>query len=180
MIIHKHKFIYIHIPKCGGWSVESAFLNEEKIERDSKESFDLFHIGGNDDKAGRYTHMMLSDYDVPDGYKTFALIREPISRAISYYNWFGHKDYLDFLSFCKSLPAKDPWNYMMTRPQVDYLEGGVDKILRLGEHASFFKEKFGFSIPHINKSKKREAVINNQTTDILNEYYREDFELWNQ
>ena len=190
MIIHKHKCIYIHIPKCGGWSVESAFLDEEGIKRDTKESFDLFHIGGDEDKEGKYTHMMLSDYCVHKdgsdlfGYETFALIREPVSRAISYYNWIGHTKHSGFLSFCKSLPAQDPWSYMMTRPQVDYVRDrsgciAVDHIIKLGDHEEFF-ERFNIKIPHQNKSKPRKINIDGEATDILNEYYREDFKLWDQ
>jgi|11_taG_2_1085331.scaffolds.fasta_scaffold00519_7 hypothetical protein len=182
MIIHKHKLIYIHIPKCGGWSVESAFLDQAKITRDTKESFDLFHIGGDKDKTGKYTHMMLSDYDVQDGYKTCALIREPISRAISYYNWFAHTKHLDFLSFCKSLPVQDDWGYMMTRPQIDYLRDrngciAIDNIVRLGNHKKFF-QKFDIIIPHQNKSKQRKIEVIDEAMDILKEYYSEDFDLW--
>ena len=32
MISHKHNFIFIHIPKCGGTSVELALLKNEGIQ----------------------------------------------------------------------------------------------------------------------------------------------------
>jgi len=33
MINHKHKFLFIHIPRTGGSSIESQFNYDEEIER---------------------------------------------------------------------------------------------------------------------------------------------------
>ncbi len=41
MISHKHKYIFIHIPKCGGTSVELALLKNEGVDFKNYEKDDL-------------------------------------------------------------------------------------------------------------------------------------------
>ena len=183
MISHKHKCIFVHIPKCGGQSIEQCFMQDYGIlNRKTRECYDKLNIDPwmeNTPKEMLNSHWLLSEYPKLDYFK-FAIIRNPMDRAISYFQWFSQKyaDY-SFEEFCKTaLSTKNKWEFMMTRPQVDYLEGGVDKILRLGEHAPFFKEKYGFTVPHINKSKKREIKLTDESRDIISKKYKEDFKLW--
>lgn len=187
MISHKHKCIFVHIPKCGGQSVESVFVRDYGIKnRKTRECYDKLNIDpwypnmSDVPKEMLTSHWLLSDYpeNLTQNYFTFALVRHPMERAISFFKW--HKKYKDisFETFCLGLFSKNKWEFMMTRPQVDYLEGGVDKLVKLGDHYNFFKERFGFTLPHINKSENRQFEITPTCESIIRDKYREDFELW--
>jgi hypothetical protein len=67
MINHKHKFIFIHIPKCGGLSVSTAL-----------EWVGLRH------HTMEFYMKNYADYDLDEYYK-FTFVRNPWSRVVSWY-----------------------------------------------------------------------------------------------
>jgi len=79
MINHQHKFLFIHIPRTGGSSIESQFNYDEEIERNK--------------------HWTLHDWkktldpDVFDEYFKFTFVRNPWDLTISKYkcDWFTSK-----------------------------------------------------------------------------------------
>jgi hypothetical protein len=79
MINHQHKFLFIHIPRTGGSSIESQFNYNEDIERNK-------HWNLNDWK----NH--LSDEGLKDYFK-FSFVRNPWDFMISKYKdiWFTSK-----------------------------------------------------------------------------------------
>jgi len=89
MISHKYKYIFVHIPKCGGSSIEKALLKLEGIsfpggsmplKNLDKATGDEFLLGG-----GRQ-HITIDQY--PDaGYFKFAFVRNPWCRMVSEYIW---------------------------------------------------------------------------------------------
>lgn len=74
MISHKHKFIFIHIPKTGGHSVDKFFLNKNMVD-DTK-----WHCTGNQ------IFNFLGE-DKWQQYKTFTIVRNPWDRMVSEYSW---------------------------------------------------------------------------------------------
>jgi len=181
MISHKHKCIFVHIPKCGGQSVESCFMQDYGVpNRNTRDCFDKLNIDPwmeNTPKEMLTSHWLLSEYPKLDYFK-FAIIRNPMDRAISFFKWHPKYRDISFEEFCKSLFVDNEWEFMMTRPQADYLNGSVDKVLKLGEHAPFFKDKYGFILPHINKSRDREFEVTEVCKEIIHDKYKEDFKLW--
>ena len=99
MISHKHKFIFIHIPKCGGTSVEQTLLKNEGIpeERilkwnlthDEQQKFRLWYKYGNVDVQ----HRKIDQYKTENEkkYFTFTFVRNPWERFLSEYFYIKKK-----------------------------------------------------------------------------------------
>jgi hypothetical protein len=96
MISHKHKFIFIHIPKCGGTSVELALLKNEGIEMKNYNKDDLNFLTeeqkqkyriGYDYEGITTQHRKIDEYkDFREKeYFTFTFIRNPWERFLSEY-----------------------------------------------------------------------------------------------
>jgi hypothetical protein len=79
MINHKHKFLFIHIPRTGGSSIESQFNYKEAKEKNK-------HRNLNDWKK-------TLDRETFDDYFKFGFVRNPWDFIISKYksNWFAGK-----------------------------------------------------------------------------------------
>lgn len=156
MISHHHKAIFVHIPKCAGQSIETAFLDDLGLSW--KNRAPLLLRPNPDPKLGppRLAHLLASEYvkfkyisqEQFNHYYKFSVIRSPISRLISTYNYlrsargsggFG----LTFEEFLHEwLPAqftlagdyseldnKYEGEYHFVRPQFDYLTGEDGELL---------------------------------------------------
>ena len=96
MISHRNKFIFIHIPKCGGMSVESALrrFDCEYIYKHGKESESIPHL------AKHATALdFKSQIDDIESYFKFTFVRNPWSWAVSnfVFNEGRHAPYLNNL-----------------------------------------------------------------------------------
>ena len=96
MLSNKYKFLFIHIPKTAGTSIENYFLNMgigSSIIKSESVAGDL--IPGIEEKNGhpfykniRYIHLPLKFFDeLPDDYFKFAFVRNPWDRCVSEYKW---------------------------------------------------------------------------------------------
>lgn len=78
MISHKYKFIFIHIPKTGGTSVEKIFDRKASV------------------RNTRYKHSTLQDLEklrkVDNSYFKFSFVRNPWDMTVSMYYFLWHKD----------------------------------------------------------------------------------------
>ena len=100
MLSHKHKAVFIHIPKTAGQSIELAFLqdlgltwrtraplllraNEDPLLGPPR----LAHL---DYKA--YTNYHYLSQEILDQYFTFSFVRNPYTRAISLYKYTSGQD----------------------------------------------------------------------------------------
>jgi hypothetical protein len=79
MISHSHKFIFIHIPKCGGTTIESS------LKRYASDVTG-YHASV---RAKRLRNKELFDaLDTYENYHTFSFIRNPFERILSTYAHF--------------------------------------------------------------------------------------------
>jgi hypothetical protein len=177
---HKRKFIFVHIPKTAGTSVKNALKLPSK---------------GADHSVPTY----MVHKKTWEKYYTFAIVRNPIKRFISSYNYHTGSDYQgslinkypDLHSFSIEkyfkLVSKDP-NFLT--PQSEYVrhhfsDKPMDMICRfenLNEDMRkvFKKLKIKAELPHLNISKgsKEHPILKNKSfmKKVL-KFYKEDFKV---
>jgi len=164
---------FIHIPKNGGTSICDKLLKKQ--------------IG----------HRRIIDYDTENREKTFAIVRDPIDRLFSCYQYFRTKnsywykkhklyDYCiknSFSDFVKNLDIFESDIHL--RPQIYFLKDGDGKII---SHLIPFtkineglEKIFGeIDLPHLNPSKKIKQLIDQETRDLILDIYKEDWDLYQQ
>lgn len=176
MISHPHRTIFVHIPKCGGQSVEQAFLDDLGLTWGQRAPLML---GRNPSKAvgpPRLAHLSASDYTrhhyVTDemwaDYFTFTVVRDPVARAVSLFNHLRPVGTLrafvhDWLpaQFTRA-PDDRSAKFHFVRPQVDFLagDGGTllpDRVFHLETLGRDWPElqnaaNLGAPLPHRNRS----------------------------
>ena len=193
MLSSSHKFLFVHIPKTGGNSIQQVLApySEDRIvaldEQDGRERFEV---------RGRFTrrkHATLSEYreSLPaelyaEAHK-FCAVRDPWSRAISFYftprRWlkrglepFWSKEH--FLETLSLLP-----------PMVDYLKvdgriQALDDIIEfehLSEQLARVLRRLGIDadpLPHLNRSLAGDYrayyASDPDLVEVVAERYRED------
>lgn len=182
MISHRHRAIFVHIPKCGGQSVEQAFLDDLGLSWSQRAPLLL---GRNPSKGmgpPRLAHLSAADYtrhhfvtdEMWSRYFTFAVVRGPVARAVSMFNHLRPVENLqtfihDWLpaEFARApayrTPGHDnPGKYHFVRPQSDFITGAddrilVDRIVRLEDLATAWPEiqshaTLASALPHRNAS----------------------------
>jgi hypothetical protein len=96
VISHKHKFIFVHIPKCGGTSVELALLKNEGVNIGN---YSKRHLGelseeyrqkyrlGYDYEGISVQHRHIDQYkdEKEKKYFTFSFVRNPWDKLVSEY-----------------------------------------------------------------------------------------------
>ncbi len=185
--------IFIHIPKNAGTSLMMSFGNEKSTHITASQISELIDI---------------------KKYFVFSIVRNPIERFISLYNYarmeisYYHNNinpksalygkHLDYellknasLYECAVLLTEgklkhdDSWNQW--KPQYTWLYDNennclVDKVYSLDnleELKEDFKLKgFNIEIPKINVSKATKSILDDNTQEIVRNFYKKDFELF--
>jgi hypothetical protein len=115
MIINSQKFIFVHIPKTGGTSIEKLF-NNSFYGWDKKHCLWKQHCS---------IHQMQSVYGIDiDNYYKFSIVRNPWDRAVSDYKWWTRAS-SPFFDFLKNTTFED---YLLIR-------NGYEKINHLNDSA---------------------------------------------
>jgi hypothetical protein len=193
MLSHQHKTIFVHIPKCGGQSIETMFLDDLGLNWKSRAP--LLLRANNDPKLGppRLAHLLANEYvhfnyvteDQFSEYFKFSYVRSPYSRAISLYNYLDVKMSLDkfihewlpeqfgMADTYKEYPHEFQGEYYFVRPQADYIfdENGnmlVDRCYRLEDIKSNHHEVLALmkkeaSLKHVNSTTKKGASVKDLT-----------------
>jgi hypothetical protein len=202
MISHAHRTVFVHIPKCGGQSVEAAFLKDLGLRW--KERAPLLMRPNEVPSLGppRLAHLLARDYvarhylsqDLFDAYFAFALVRSPFARVLSFFHYLDHhKGLSHFVQYrlTAAFEARDDFagDYYFLRPQVDFLTDAtgtplLDRTYRLENldaARSEISERTGMNrpIPHNNRSTPRASLADLTRDDIavIRALYEEDFEM---
>ncbi len=200
MISHRHKTIFVHIPKTAGQSIEQVFLDDLGLSWDDREALNLRY---NDDPAvgpQRLAHLYADEYvrrghidqERWDTYFKFAVVRNPYDRILSEFRyrkfrttgplfWFLRKRYRD--------EYRDVTRHMV--PQCRYLfnEAGaclVDEIVRFEDledrMPQVFERIFGSprSLPKRNQSttghrRLARHQLSKSNRKLIRDRYAEDF-----
>lgn len=133
MISHRHKTLFVHIPKCGGQSIEDMFLSDLGLGRKDKSHLLLRKRKDGERGPPKLCHLTASDYtglgfierELFDAYYRFSVVRNPFDRLCSAYAYLGFRDLVGFDYFvdeiaAKSLEHQDSW-YWFLRPQTDFI-----------------------------------------------------------
>jgi hypothetical protein len=172
-VCHKNKFIFLHIPRCAGTSVEQCF-NLQKVRncygviQNGDQIITLHHLTGQDLLTAG-----LIDDDIFNSYFKFTIIRDPFDRMVSDFFWQkqydGHGEFHD-LSFMSYLDKAEQIisegryfkksHYDHFRPMIEYCYKDrqlmVDDILlldNLDQGMARIKGAIGpVALPHLNSS----------------------------
>ena len=157
MISHHHKTVFVHVPKCGGQSVEKLFVDDLGLDWDTRAP--LLLRPNDEPRLGppRLGHLLGSEFvqfkymtqAQFDDYYKFAVVRDPYARLLSFYNYLPLKRsrmrrgkltldefVMDWLpqqfelgQSYQSYPHTYEGMFWFVRPQVDYLVDAQGELL---------------------------------------------------
>jgi len=179
LINHEHKFIFIHINKCGGTTIDELFTGEFQGHT----------------KAFEYKKLNPNEFD---NYFSFTFVRNPWDRVVSFYHYQIKRGW-DFYPFDETIPFKKfvkNWLKQMpaqtslnTHPCYDWISDKDDNLLVdfIGRFENFQEDfnvvcdKIGIphqKLPHKNKSKHKHYTeyYDDETKQIVAEKYAKDIE----
>lgn len=175
MIDHKHKVIFIHIPKNAGQSIESVFIELLGLKWETRAPLllrpnDKLEIG-----PPRLAHLKAKEYvkynyiseELFNEYFKFTYVRNPWDRMISIYKYYRYNQRCGFKYYVMNIFRKKIWNekHWFVGPQSDFVydENGnklVDFIGRFENIQNDFYKICDYlslthlEIPHRNSSGK--------------------------
>lgn len=173
MISPDHHTIFIHIPKVAGQSIEMLFLKDLGLDWNSRAVLLLRPKQAGEKGPERLAHLTASQYvdlgytdqQTFEDYFTFAFVRSPYKRLLSFYRYLGYASVISLDSFIdKVLPKKLASRDFFFLPQYDYVHRDgkllvdfVGKLENIDQDITTVCKKAGIEprrLPHINKSGK--------------------------
>lgn len=200
MISHRHKCIFIHIPKTGGTSIENVIwpVKSERTEADLwmglvKPYYNKYQTGGLQHLTAQQIRKEVGE-DIFNSYFKFAVVRNPWDKAVSQYTYMQkRKDLRKFIgmnrytTFRRYLKLIDRKEHVQWKPQLDFLvdtDGTmlVDKIIHFEALEEGFHgviQHLGMpetDLPHANPSKRKhyQTYYNTKNIRYIEERYAAD------
>jgi hypothetical protein len=214
------KVVFIHIPKCGGTSIENILFEHSErtpenfwmgaMNQRSSISRKLWSLGNrksnnapiNRYQTGGLQHLTALQLRHSIGrqhfssYYRFALVRHPVRRSLSQYQymlrrpdlreWIGMKPNDSFLIYLKKTYIRA---HVQWEPQINFVNDHlgnrlVHDIIRLEEiddRMPGIFERIGIqsvSIPHLNRSPRSSSHRNltSEERNLILELYKDDFQ----
>ncbi len=198
MISHQHECIFVHIPKCGGTSIEDIIWPMPRNESDLWKG--LINEYENKYQTGGLQHLkgcqILQEVgkNVYEKYYKFSFIRNPWDKAVSQYAYMqNRKDLMDFIgmkngaSFKKYLELIQKKKHVQWEEQYKFIldDNGELMVDFLGRFERFNEDvlkvlkKFGIDvneIPHSMKSKRKsyDSYYDSESMEMLQSIYKVD------
>ena len=204
MISHDKKCIFIHIPKCGGTSIEDVIWPKDQGRSEKDLWMGFVTQFENKYQTGGLQHLLACQVreevgcDVFSSYYKFAFVRNPWDRIVSQYAYMQQRpdlmDYLgmtsetEFKTYLELIRLKEHVQWM---PQVRFLldhDGSllVDRIGRLeafNEDCAKIFEAVGLSVNqlpgHANRSKRQvftHYYSDRESIDMVADIFGEDID----
>ena len=204
MLSLEKNYLFVHVPKVAGQSIESMLLSEHGKTWEQRAPYLLRQ--NNDPALGppRLAHLSITEY-ITCGYTSrhefdslykFAFVRNPWDRAASMYRYLTRSK-IGFEDFIKSvLLNKESRLSYFTKPQVFYTRDPLNRLRldyigkfeNLQEDIEVVKKNIGIpfaKLLHINKSSEREfdpkarsyrEFYTPEAIEMIREIYHEDIE----
>lgn len=170
MIDHKNKVIFIHIPRTGGTSIErmAGILNDRPDK----------HWSAREIRAN-------CGADIWREYRKFTIVRNPIGRACSCYNWIrkvkAHPSHTDmpFLDWLKMIKRTHPRSNAYKR-MVDFLDYDTEHVEILRYETEYKKVAPMFGIKEVCHIvyKTEPRLVDVEEVRLIQDIYRRDFEVF--
>lgn len=206
MISHKHKCIFVHIPKTGGTSIEKVIwpLKSDRVIENLWMGFIKEHY--NKYQTGGLQHLTSSQIrnevgvEVFNSYYKFSVVRNPWEKAISQYiymkekrkdlrQFVGMSKFTSFKSYLSLISKKTHVQWMK---QVDFIKRRngdflVDNVIKFENLEKETQMVFGIlgikniKLPHANKSNKMHysSYYDDESIEMIYSLYKEDIETFN-
>ncbi|MFD0979919.1 sulfotransferase family 2 domain-containing protein [Tropicimonas aquimaris] len=198
MISLPHRTVFVHIPKCGGQSIEAAFCEDLGLDwnrhRHLLLMFERPENGSWGGSVNRLAHLPARDYvhhdylpgRLWDTFFTFSTVRNPFARLESLYFYSRANKRADFAAFVNRMVPRRVANEMY-RPQSTFLTDPDGKVLvsriyrleTLSRDWADIRQRAGLStdLPHKNRSTRAPLEWTDPMRDIVREVYADDFTL---
>lgn len=206
MISDVKKWIFIHVPKCGGMSIRAALM---AAPRHAARRMNADHPECCEFRPKPLKHcnhltalevIELVGQETWDEYFTFGFVRNPWARVVSEFHWrrqgrswHGLKFWTDFTKFVYAL--RDGWDYVgdgerHVWPQARYLADADGNVLvkHVGRMEGFkneFQELQDLIDSHVSPGKRNKSKHKNyleyytpELAKIVGEVYAEDVEIF--
>ena len=202
VISHDKKCIFIHIPKCGGTSVEDVIWPKGKGRTEEDLWMGFVNRFENKYQTGGLQHLLAWQVreevgpDIFSDYYKFAFVRNPWDRSISQFAYMQQRpdlmDYLgmtpetEFKSYLELIRSKEHVQWM---PQVRFLRDHDGSVLvdRIGRLEAFNEDcaqifaALGLTLDqlpgHVNRSKRQafqEYYSDNEAIEAVADIFSED------
>lgn len=201
MINYKNKFIFIHIPKCGGTSVESTLFipASQRTAKDLWMFPNKYQSGGLQHLKAIHIREEVGPTIFDDCFK-FSFVRNPWDKLVSQYHytvhvredlrkWIGINSDDSFQKYIKRLIESEvhvQWDHQYKflydldgNKMVDF----IGKLENYQEDFNIVCDKIGVprqKLPHQNKTKHKHYTeyYDDETRDIVAKKYSKDIELF--
>ena len=208
MICRERKLIFVHIPKTGGTSVEDMIWPAPRAESDLwmgfvRPGFNKYQTGGLQHLTVRHIRREVGPKMFRECYR-FALIRHPVDRLVSGFNYLNRRGDLRALlglgpkrSFSAYLRRIQRVKHVQWMPQADFLldhndemAAEVFKLENIGQTLGTLAAKVGLTetaLAHSNKTLAdgvkegwvvvRKNDVSDEDRQIIQRLYGRDFDL---
>lgn len=202
MISHNHKCIFVHIPKCGGTSIEDVIWPEPRSTSDLWMGFISKYR--NKYQTGGLQHLLATQIrqevgeEIFNNYFKFTIVRNPWDKAISQFFYMAQRpDLREYIGMEENDPFKKyleltekklhvQWEKQYKFFQDDNDDTIVDYIGRLEtmqKDAATIFERLGINaeIPHVNATRHKHysEYYDDESRETVREMYKDDIRLLN-